>query len=147
LDGIGCFAVLEHTRRPWQVVEEMNRMLKPGGRVFIDWPFLQPTHGFPSHFFNATREGLTSLFTDNGFEIEVANTYPHQWPSFTVNWILGKLLDDLPRELSDEFRELKVGELVRREPLGEFWRRVVAAMSDDKISEFACGNSLIGTKK
>ena len=69
LDGIGCFAVLEHTRKPWQVVGEMRRMLKPGGMVFIDWPFLQPVHGYPSHFFNATREGLRSVFEDNGFDV------------------------------------------------------------------------------
>lgn len=71
LDGIGCFAVLEHCRKPWQVVAEITRMLKPGGKAFIDWRFLQPVHGFPSHFFNTTREGLRSIFEDNGLAVEV----------------------------------------------------------------------------
>ncbi|WP_231639372.1 class I SAM-dependent methyltransferase [Sphingomonas profundi] len=62
LDGIGCFAVLEHVTEPWRVAEEFRRMLKPGGKLFVDWPFLQPVHGYPSHYYNATREGLRRMF-------------------------------------------------------------------------------------
>ena len=74
-DGIGCFSVLEHTRQPWIVVSEIYRMLKPGGKAFIDWPFLQPLHGYPDHYFNATREGLRSMFVDQGFFIEQIKTF------------------------------------------------------------------------
>ncbi len=88
LYGIGCFAVLEHVPKPWQVIQEIHRMLKPGGWVMIDWPFLQPVHGYPSHFFNATREGLTSIFQDKGFEVVDAFTGDHQTAAFTVRWIL-----------------------------------------------------------
>ena len=107
LDGIGCFAVLEHTRKPWLVVQEIQRMLKPGGRAFIDWPFLQPVHGFPSHFFNATREGLCSLFEDSGFSIEYSGTGPHQTPAYTVQWILREMLAQLPEGCAKEsFRNI-----------------------------------------
>lgn len=147
LDGIGCFAVLEHTARPWQVVEEMHRMLKPGGAVFIDWPFLQPVHGFPSHYFNATREGLKSLFAP-GFDILEARTYPNQTPDHTVHWILGKLIRDLPsRAKQERILGMSVMELISHPPNGEFWTSILADAPDELVSEFACGNSLIATKR
>jgi SAM-dependent methyltransferase len=62
LDGIGCFAVLEHVKTPWILAEEFARVIKPGGKIFIDWPFLQHVHGYPSHYYNATREGLREAF-------------------------------------------------------------------------------------
>jgi SAM-dependent methyltransferase len=147
LDGIGCFAVLEHTRKPWLVVEEMQRMLRPGGKVFIDWPFLQPIHGFPSHFFNATREGLRSLFEDNGFVIETITTGIHQSPAYTVNWILRDMLARLPEgAVKEAFTAATVGSLAQTSPHSEFWMGILGQLSEAAISEFACGNWMAATK-
>jgi SAM-dependent methyltransferase len=146
-DGIGCFAVLEHTLKPWLVVEEICRMLKPGGKAFIDWPFLQPIHGFPSHYFNATREGLKSLFKKD-FEIELCTTLPHQTPDHTISWVLGRMLSELPDiELRNRILNMSVGDLVKAPPMSDFWNRIVSALPDSAVSELACGNSLIGRKK
>src|SRR5581483_8292626 len=79
LDGIGCFAVLEHVTMPWRMADEFARVVKPGGKIYVDWPFLQPVHGYPSHYYNATREGLRNLFARD-FEIEELRTGPHQGP-------------------------------------------------------------------
>jgi SAM-dependent methyltransferase len=148
LDGIGCFAVLEHTRKPWLVVQEMQRMLKRGGKAFIDWPFMQPVHGFPSHFFNATREGLRSLFEDNGFEIEIAATAAHQTPAYTVNWILREMLARIPEGAAkDSFRKSTVEELSEIAPRSEFWLRIMSELPETAIAEFACGNWLTAVKK
>lgn len=147
LDGIGCFAVLEHTRKPWLVVEEMQRMLKPGGRVFIDWPFLQPVHGYPSHYYNATREGLVAIFVDNGFDINVAKTGPHQTPDHTITWILSHLLDALPDPQRKKLGKMPLEE-VARIPVGDkFWREMLSYLPDDAISKFSCGNHLVATKR
>lgn len=40
VDGIVCFAVLEHVHNPIRAMEEMRRVLKPGGKLFIYVPFL-----------------------------------------------------------------------------------------------------------
>lgn len=61
-DKVLCIAVLEHTRKPWEVAKELVRVLKPGGKLHIDYPFLQPVHGYPHHYFNATPKGNASLF-------------------------------------------------------------------------------------
>ena len=113
LDGIGCFAVLEHTVKPWLVVKEIHRMLKPGGKAFIDWPFLQPVHGFPSHYFNATREGLRSLF-ESDFEVSTCTTYSNQTPDHTISWVLGKMILRASRPGAAQSRSRYVGAGVSR---------------------------------
>jgi SAM-dependent methyltransferase len=112
LDGVGSFAVLEHVRQPWVVVQEIHRMLKPGGRVYIDWPFLQPVHGFPSHYFNATREGLRTIFEDVGINISEVVTMPHQMPDYTVDWAFGKFIRGLPEKHRDKIMAMTVEELL-----------------------------------
>lgn len=147
LDGVGCFAVLEHTRKPWLVVYEIQRMLKPGGKVFIDWPFLQPVHGYPSHFFNATREGLTSIFEDAGFVVETCHTEVNQTPAYTVQWILGAMAARLPEgQLREEFVNMSVRDLITLDRQGETWWRFLNALDEAAISELASGNFLVGTK-
>lgn len=145
-DGIGCFAVLEHVTDPWAVVAEIHRILRPGGRCFIDWPFLQPVHGYPSHYYNATRQGLERMFADK-FDIEACRTEPFQTPDFTVSWVLGKFVRDLPAEKQSVIKSMMVGDLIAQQPNGEFWRAILEGLPDRFVSEFACGNTLIGKKK
>jgi SAM-dependent methyltransferase len=151
LDGIGCFAVLEHVNKPWEMAREFARVVKPGGKIFIDWPFLQPVHGYPSHYYNATREGLCALFSG---EFEISELYTHAWqgPDFTVSWILNALVssikdDDLRKRLS----EMTVGDLCKQpcSPLaqGEWWRTILSELDDRDISILSCGNTLIATRK
>lgn len=146
LYGIGCFAVLEHVPKPWQVIQEMHRMLKPGGWVMIDWPFLQPVHGYPSHFFNATREGLTSIFQDKGFEVVDTFTGDHQTAAFTVRWILQMLLYRLPEAERKRVAKMKIHEIVSLDPQGPEWTYIIKALPAAAQSELACGNFLIGRK-
>lgn len=146
LDGIGCFAVLEHTRRPWIVVDEIHRMLKPGGKCFIDWPFLQPIHGYPNHYFNATRAGLRHIFESAGFRTDQLHTEPYQTPNWTIHWILSRLAQELPDSLRERLLSSTVAELIEQPPLSTFWSELASALPEDVISELACGNTLIATK-
>ncbi len=124
----------------------MHRMLKPGGKVFIDWPFLQPVHGYPSHYFNATRQGLELMFSE-GFEIEFCQTEGNQTPAFTIQWIVGKFLHDLPPERRAIIGPMSVSEFASQPPTGQFWQNILTGLPDAMISEFACGNTLIATKR
>jgi hypothetical protein len=67
-DAIFSLSVLEHVSDPFGCAREMIRVLKPGGRIYACVPFLQPEHGYPSHFYNMSRQGLSNLF--RGLEIE-----------------------------------------------------------------------------
>lgn len=69
VDAIFCEAVIEHLNRPVKAVQEMFRVLKPGGQVFAATPFLQAYHGYPHHYQNFTLTGHQFLFTAQGFEL------------------------------------------------------------------------------
>ena len=146
LDGIGCFAVMEHMARPWEAAAEFRRMLKPGGRVWIDYPFLVPVHGYPSHYFNATREGMLSLFAD-GFAAEHVETHAAQTPDFALAWQMRAMRDALTDPaLRAELEGMTMGDLLAQEPGGPFWRRVTAALPDDAVQRLAAGNTLVARK-
>jgi SAM-dependent methyltransferase len=55
--NISCLAVLEHLKRPDIAMEEMARVLTPGGHILVETPGLQAYHGFPNHFQNFTLTG------------------------------------------------------------------------------------------
>ena len=147
LDGIGCYAVLEHVREPWKMAEEFARVLKPEAKLFVDWPFLQPVHGYPSHYYNATPEGVRAMFARD-FKIETLVTQAHEGPDFTLSWILNGMLRAIQNpSLRSKVDRMTVAELASEDPQSPFWREVLASMSDDSIRTFSCGNTLIGTRK
>jgi SAM-dependent methyltransferase len=145
-DGIGCFAVLEHTRKPWEVVSEIRRMLKRGGKVWIDWPFLQPVHGYPSHYFNATREGLRSIFEDQGFKIAQVDTLSHQGADHTITWLLGSLMRQLSPQARKKLGGMCVADLLSTRPGDSFWADIMAGLDEKGRMSLACGNVLTATK-
>lgn len=55
-------AVLEHVPEPHAVVNEIYRIMKPGGSVFCVVPFIHPYHGYPKNYFNISKDGLSYLF-------------------------------------------------------------------------------------
>ena len=145
-DGVSCLAVLEHVEEPWTVVSEIRRMLKPGGLAFIDWPFLQPVHGFPSHFYNATRAGLEEMFRD-GFEVVSIDTYQNQTPDHALSWILREWSSALTSEaVRSEFLSMTVSDLISQ-PAGDgLWTRLLGATPEKTKMVLACGNTLVARK-
>ena len=59
---IECLSVLEHSRRPWLLAENMQRLLEPGGTIFLSVPFVWRFHGYPNDYFRFTAEGVRALF-------------------------------------------------------------------------------------
>ena len=66
-DTVVCHQVLEHVRRPWRALDELHRVLKPGGALIISVPHLNRRHELPHDYFRYTQEGLRSLLGDAGF--------------------------------------------------------------------------------
>lgn len=57
-----CVSVLEHSRRPWLLAENLERSLEPGGTLFVTVPFVWRVHGYPSDYWRFTPAGLRQLF-------------------------------------------------------------------------------------
>lgn len=54
--------VLEHLHTPQQAIDEMHRVLKPGGSVILTTRFIFPLHNIPGDYWRFTRYGLERLF-------------------------------------------------------------------------------------
>ena len=67
IDMIISRSVLEHMPDPELAIQEMKRILRPKGFVFIEMPFVFPFHGSPSDYTRFTIQGLKERFKD--FEI------------------------------------------------------------------------------
>lgn len=67
IDAIICIAVLEHVEEPQKAVQEIWRVLKPGGYCFLYVPFLyyyHPMSGYYKDFYRFTCDGLKYLLKD-----------------------------------------------------------------------------------
>jgi SAM-dependent methyltransferase len=56
-----CTEVLEHLPEPQKAIDEMFRVLKPGGELLLTTRFLFPIHDAPHDYFRYTKYGLRHL--------------------------------------------------------------------------------------
>ncbi len=61
-DGVIAQAVLEHVADPHRCVEQIHRVLKTGGAVYADTPFMQQVHAGGHDFTRFTHVGQRRLF-------------------------------------------------------------------------------------
>jgi SAM-dependent methyltransferase len=62
IDAVVVQAVLEHVLDPQRVVDEIWRILRPGGVVYAETPFMQQVHEGPYDFTRFTESGHRYLF-------------------------------------------------------------------------------------
>jgi len=73
--AVVCLEALDHVKRPWLAVQEVHRILKPGGLFLISVPFRMPTDSYPGDYWRMTAKALEVLLKDAGFvEVEVSDT-------------------------------------------------------------------------
>jgi SAM-dependent methyltransferase len=66
IDLIIVESLLEHVQDSRSAVEEMRRVLKPGGHVYALVPFLYPFHSSPNDFHRWTKAGIIAEFVNFG---------------------------------------------------------------------------------
>jgi SAM-dependent methyltransferase len=90
-DAIICVAVMAHVKEPQKAVDEMRRCLKPGGYLFISFPFINFYCGIEGYFddyFRYTESGVRYLLRDfKGIKIQRGrgrlSTVMNLFPIFT----------------------------------------------------------------
>ena len=65
---VECDAVLEHVRDPERVLDEIERVLLPGGYAHLVTPFCHPFHEYPRDYRRFSLDGLREL-TGGRFEV------------------------------------------------------------------------------
>lgn len=61
-DHIECTSVLEHAHRPWLVAQNLERLLVPGGTLYLTVPFVWRVHDYPSDYWRFTANGVLEMF-------------------------------------------------------------------------------------
>ncbi|MBX2997540.1 MAG: class I SAM-dependent methyltransferase [Caldilineaceae bacterium] len=69
-DTVLLTSVLEHIANPQDLLHEVYRLLKPGGRLIANVPFLYSLHEVPWDYYRYTRYGLSHLSNNSGFHVE-----------------------------------------------------------------------------
>lgn len=63
-DFIVCNAILEHVKDPFACSQEIYRIAKPGAKIWVEVPFLEPFHPFKGW---NEKKGLFSKLNDKGY--------------------------------------------------------------------------------
>jgi ubiquinone/menaquinone biosynthesis C-methylase UbiE len=97
-DCVICTEMLEHCPDPLSVLNEVRRVLKPGGRAFITTPFMLGLHEEPYDYYRYTPWALRALAQRAG--LEVASIEPRgDWLAVALSvlmWPVAKLLSAVP---------------------------------------------------
>jgi hypothetical protein len=115
-DALLSLAVLEHVDDPFRCAAELIRVLKPGGAIYVEYPFLQAEHGYPSHYFNATRFGVRKLFEPLSLEW----MEPHSHPVLTIEQLLGAYAYALPEPVRSKFLGMSIGDFLSQSAVSRF---------------------------
>lgn len=92
---IAC-AVFEHIKHPWIAAQEMIRILRPGGLIFVQTHQTFPIHGYPSDYWRFTDDCLRMLFeeaggivikTDYEFRCRIQQTEVKNWDFNVPSWL------------------------------------------------------------
>lgn len=94
VDTVFLLDVLEHLPRPDACIAEVRRVLRPGGQLIIQVPFLYPLHDEPYDFHRWTSHGLREMADRHRFQgsIETWTGHPIETSALLMNLALSKIV-------------------------------------------------------
>lgn len=88
-DAVACYEVLEHVSRPDALIEEVARVLVPGGVAEFTMPFFYPIHDAPHDYQRWTRHGWSRSLARVGLAVESIEPRGHSLHAAGVTACLG----------------------------------------------------------
>jgi SAM-dependent methyltransferase len=59
-----CCSVLEHVEKPWLFAQNLTRVVRPGGQLYMSVPWVWRYHAYPDDYFRFSHRGVKSLFDE-----------------------------------------------------------------------------------
>lgn len=59
---IECLSVLEHSRRPWLIAKNIEKLLESKGSLYLSTPTVWRYHPYPKDYWRFTSDGIEELF-------------------------------------------------------------------------------------
>ncbi|MBD3923749.1 methyltransferase domain-containing protein [Nocardioides cavernae] len=99
VDAVVCTQVLEHVAEPVEVLVELRRVLRPGGRLIVTAPLTWYLHELPHDYYRYTAYGLRHVLAKAGFaeiDIHPMNDSPSTIGALLreARWLLGSAETD-----------------------------------------------------
>jgi SAM-dependent methyltransferase len=66
---IFCLSVLEHCRQPFRMAENLARLLRDDGVIYLSVPFVWEIHDHPRDYWRFAPEGIRELFPGIDFDV------------------------------------------------------------------------------
>lgn len=63
-DHIECMSVLEHSKRPWLIAANLEKLLNVGGTIFVSVPFCWRLHSYPDDLWRMSPVAVRSIFAN-----------------------------------------------------------------------------------
>jgi len=104
VDTVLCTQTLEHVPEPWTVMDEIARVLRPGGHLVLTVPLEWGLHGEPYDFYRYTMYGLRHLAERSGLVVKYIRPRGGFWAltgQLYSTHIYGKCLAPLSRRGSN----------------------------------------------
>lgn len=82
-----CCSVLEHSKKPWKLAANLERMLEKRGTMFLRVPWVWRFHGYPSDYWRFTPEAVRVLFPNMQWDLVVLTetAITHKLPKYNVD--------------------------------------------------------------
>lgn len=132
-------ASLEHMRYPEPFFREAHRVLEPGGKLFVQVPFVYLEHEKPHDYQRPTSFGLRRWFDDAGFDN--CEVKPSSSSIYSLMWAAGLAMD----ELAEPGARRPLGLRIAKRVFAYVMKRYDAAPSE--TTQFPIGWTAVGVKR